>query len=69
MVMEIDDTVTAANGQATMVIRVWTEPVDERGLRIRVTFGGDASMEPTTLVAADADQVVATVKNWLASLT
>ena len=69
MVMEIDDTVTAANGQATMVIRVWTEPADEHGLRIRVTFGGDASMEPTTLVAADADQVVATVKNWLASLT
>jgi hypothetical protein len=34
MVMEIDDKVTAANGQATMVIRVWTEPGDERGLKL-----------------------------------
>ena len=69
MVMEIDDTVAGANGQATMVIRVWTEPADERGLGIRMTFGGDASSEPTTLVAGDADQVVATVKDWLASLS
>jgi hypothetical protein len=68
MVMEIDDKVTAANGQATMVIRVWMEPGDGPALRIRMTFGGDASAESTTVVAADADQVVTTVQNWLASL-
>lgn len=69
MAMEIDEKVTTANGHGTMVIRVWREPVDERALRIRMTFQGDSSGEPTSIVAADADQVMATVKDWLASLT
>jgi hypothetical protein len=67
MAMEIDEKATTPNGHGTMVIRVWREPVDERALRIRMTFG-DTSGEPTTVVAVDADQVVATVQNWLASL-
>lgn len=68
MVMEIDQKLPATNGSGTMVIRVWREPGDERALRIRMTFEDDSSGEPTTLVAADPDQVVATVQNWLASL-
>ena len=63
MAMEIDEKVTTANGHGTMVIRVWREPVNERALRIRMTFQGDSSGEPTTIVAADADQVMATVKD------
>lgn len=69
MAREIDEKkMITAHGHGTMVIRVWTEPVDERALRIRMTFQGDSSDEPTTIVAADADQVLATVQDWLASL-
>jgi hypothetical protein len=68
MTMEIDEKATTTNGHRTMVIRVWSEPVDEGALRIRMTFDGDTPGEPTTVVAIDADQVVATVQNWLASL-
>jgi hypothetical protein len=68
MAMETDEKATATNGHGTMVIRVWREPVAERALRIRMTFEGDTPGEPTTVVAVDADQVVATVQNWLASL-
>ncbi|MEO6504960.1 MAG: hypothetical protein ABIW36_06135 [Terrimesophilobacter sp.] len=69
MVMEIGDKVTATNGPITMVIRAWTEPGDERALRIRMTFGDDPSAERKTVVAADTDQVVETIRTWLASLT
>ena len=69
MVMEIGDKVTATNGPGTMVIRAWTEPGNGPELRVRMTFGNDRSAEPTTVVAADVDHVVETIRKWLASLT
>jgi hypothetical protein len=66
--MEFDEAAPTANGHGTMVIRAWREPGDERAVRVRMTFEMDSSGEPTTIVAVDPDQVVTTVRNWLASL-
>ena len=50
----------------TLVIRAWHEQDAKLpGLRARITYGPASGDEHTTVYAADSDQVLAVVKQWL----
>lgn len=55
-----------------LVVRAWVEPGQEgAGLRARITYTADvASQEAETVrVAASREEILGTVKDWLAELT
>lgn len=51
---------------STMVIRVWQESTHENAFRARLTMS-DAGGIDTSIVSADADEVLAAVRDWLAA--
>ena len=54
----------------TLVIRTWHEhPAQLSGFRVRITYGSASGTEHTTVYAADPDQVLNVVKQWLLAQT
>lgn len=52
---------------ATMVIRVWHERAREAAFRARLTFDDEDAAEPRSLVSGDTEQILDTVRQWLAA--
>jgi hypothetical protein len=50
-----------------MVIRVWTEAGAANGFRARLTFGRPEGEETRSVVSADVDDVVESVREWLSA--
>lgn len=59
---------TAAGHSTVLVIKVWRESGTPNPFRARVTYGCASDEAPTTLVTADSDEVVDTVRRWLTDL-
>lgn len=54
----------------TLVIRTWHEhPAQLSGFRARITYASASGTEHTTVYAADPDQVLGVVKQWLLAQT
>ncbi len=51
--------------QGTLVIRTWWEPDHVHGFRARVTSTPLGEAGPTTVTAADPEEVLAVVRRWL----
>lgn len=49
----------------TLVIRTWYEPDQVPSFRARVTYSQDADDDPATVVAADPDEALSVVRQWL----
>jgi hypothetical protein len=60
-----DGTDSAMLSMDTLVISVWREPDHVAGFRARVTSRQLPGNEPTTVTAADRDEVLAIVRHWL----
>jgi hypothetical protein len=52
-----------------LVIRAWRETGGEQPFRARVTYGLVADDAPATVVMADPDEVVDTVRRWLTEVS
>jgi hypothetical protein len=67
--------VAAATPERTgaLVVRAWVEPgSDGAALRARITYSADLAsteQEDTVRVAADREQILGTVNEWLDELT
>lgn len=58
----------AAEPGLVLVITVWREAGSPHPLRARVTYGRAMDEVPTTLVTTDPDEVIDTVRHWLADV-
>ena len=62
--------VSQAGGNGVLVIRVWHEADAENGFRARIIFGAgdDPADETSFVIARNPDEVIDSVRRWLATM-
>jgi len=65
----MDHADTGETSPSTMIIRVWNEPGHEHGFRARLTSDPGGGGEPQMSVIADPENVLESVRTWLAKFT
>jgi hypothetical protein len=60
-----DEPDLAVPSMGTMVIRTWTEANQIPGFRARLTYSLSPASQPETVYAADPDEVLKAVRQWL----
>jgi hypothetical protein len=61
-----DDVPSSAGEGAVLVITVWREPGHPKSARARITYEDGVTGEGTTTAAANLEQALAIVTEWLA---